>query len=67
MAIAGSIRSGSDGKYAWRRAPLAFPGVNEGPGVEAEDAGSDRDEIQLLELIERDGIIRTETLDGDWE
>lgn len=59
--------AGSEGWQAPPRAPLAFPGVTDEPGIEAEDSGSDWDRVRLLGQIERDGFIRTETLDGDWE
>lgn len=58
------------GSEAWRgssRAPLAFPGLNDGAGIQGEDAESDWDEIQFVGLIERDGFLRTETLEADWE
>lgn len=62
-----STTAGSEAWHASPRVPLAFPGVNDGPGAEPDDPGSDWDRIRLIGLIERDGFIRTETLDGDWE
>lgn len=62
------IEAGSEAWRASSRAPLAFPGVNDGPGIHAEDGESaDWDEIQFVGLIEREGLLRTETLDSDWE
>lgn len=47
--------------------PLAFSGNQEVPGFEADDDGSDWDELRLVGLIERDGFIPIDTLDADWE
>jgi hypothetical protein len=48
-------------------ASLYFSGQGEGPGLEAGEDESDWDELEVVELIEREGFIRTESLAGDWE
>jgi len=58
------------GSEAWRascRSPLAFRGVNDGPDGQGDDGESDWDEVQFVGLIERDGFLRTEALEADWE
>jgi len=68
MRVSKWMEAGSDTWRASSRAPLAFPGANDGPGIQAEDGESaDWDEVQFVGLIERDGFLRTEALDADWE
>lgn len=53
--------------YPSQPAPLSFPGQGEGPGLDADEADSDWDEIEMVGVIEREGLLRTESLAGDWE
>lgn len=48
-------------------ASYAFPGAGERAGLESEEAGQDPEELRLIGVIRRGGLLTTEVFDADWE